>query len=387
MQLQSTNTLQKLVESLYQSPGQWLPFLEQLTQWSNARSARMLVLDNYASEVRSSIKHNIDDNYHQQYVDHYVNTCPWRPELSQLPEGQLYSTYLDFSCKQNDYYKTEFFNDWARQQDIHHGVCGTVHQSTGQKVQLLVQRCEGQGYFHQAEMDVFNKLIPHLRRVITMQQQFEARQVRSDVIAQAQHISALPLILMDHACRVSYISPNAEQMLANRSGLAIRNKRLTVSPDPATRQRFEQLLAECVASARGQWHRSGGWFPVKSKQDGSYGLLVMPVHPDLSFPRLLGAKTFAAVFIYDPSLHITLCADTLKSIYNITPAESELLKALVRGMTLENYAQSRSRSLHTVKSQMKSLLRKTGADRQVTLVTQITNGPACLRALPTKLSL
>jgi DNA-binding CsgD family transcriptional regulator len=379
MQLQSTSTLQKLVESLYQSPGQWLSFLEQLTQWSDARSARMLVLDKHASEVRSSIKYNIDNNYHQQYVDYYVNTCPWRPELSKLPDGQLYSTFLDFSCKQDEYYKSEFFNDWARLQNIHHGVCGTIYQNEGQKIQLLIQRSEGQGYFNRAEMDVFNTFIPHLRRVITMQQQFEAREARSDAIVDAQQVSALPLILLDHACRVSYVSHNAEQILANCPGLTINNQRLTVSPDPATRQRFQQLLADCIASAHGQWHQAGGWFPLKRLQGGSYGLLVMPLHPELECPRLSAVESFAAVFIYDPMAHIKLCADTLKAVYNITPAEAELLQALVQGDTLESYADRRSRSLHTIKSQLKFLFRKTGTSRQATLVNLISNGPACLR--------
>ena len=378
MQLQTAKKQKKLIESLYQMPGQWQTFIEQLTQWSNARSARMLVLDKHASEVRSSIKHNIDDKEHKQYVDHYVNTCPWRPELSKLPEGQLYSTFLDFSCKQAGYYKSEFYNDWARQQDIHHGACGTIYQGTGLKVQLLIQRTEGQGYFNHEEMVVFNKLIPHLRRSITMQQQFEVLQTKSDAIRHAQQTSALPMILLDHASRVNYVSQSAEQILAGSSGLVVCNKRLTVSSDPVIRQRFEQLLAECVASARGQWHRAGGWFPVKRPQGGTFGLLVMPIHPELHHPRLSVMNNFAAIFIYDPASQVTLCADTLKSMYSISPAEAELLKALVQGVTLECYAQSRSRSLHTVKAQLKSLFRKTGADRQVTLVNQIMNSPACL---------
>ena len=102
------------------------------------------------------------------------------------------------------------------------------------------------------------------------------------------------------------------------------------------------------------------------------------MHSEIHHLRLSQMKSFAAVFIYDPASRVTLCADTLKSMYNITPAEAELLKALVQGVTLEYYAQSRSRSLHTVKAQLKSLFRKTGADRQVTLVNQIMNSPACL---------
>lgn len=380
MQLQLKHTQRKLLESLHQSPGQWAAFLQLITEQSNARSARMLVLDKQASMVQSSIKYNIDDACHQQYVEHYVNHCPWRPELAALPAGRLYSTYLDFSCKQNDYYKTEFYNDWAGPQDIHHGVCGTIYQSDEQKVQLLIQRCKGQGHFNRDEMAVFNALVPHLRGVITMQQQFAAHEAKTNAINRMQLMSPMPLILLNHDGGVNYISQQAEQALATGGELTIVNNRLVVSADPVTRLRFSQRLTDCIASARGQWHRAAGWFAIKRSQGGEYGLLIMPVHPEAKAFDLSGGQSFAAVFIYDPAIQISLCSETLKVMYGITPAEAELLKALVHGESLESYAQSRSRSLHTVKTQLRSLFRKTGTVRQLSLIQQIISGPARITA-------
>src|SRR5690606_4447766 len=129
-----------LLNQLYSSaldPGHWQHFLAELVNATDSRSARLLVLNKSANEVLHSTKVNIDDRDHRRYVENYVNTCPWRLELAQKPSGQLYSTFHDFSCRQRAFYQTEFFNDWARELDIHHGICGTVYQTEEYKVQLL----------------------------------------------------------------------------------------------------------------------------------------------------------------------------------------------------------------------------------------------------------
>lgn len=155
-----------MIESIYTTvtdQGAWHTFLRELVACSKSRSARLLVMNPEATRVISSIKVNIDDNYHRQYVDHYVNTCPWRPELQRKTPGRLYSTYLHFSCRQPQFCRSEFFNDWARPQDIHHGVCGTIFRNSSHSVQLLVQRTRDQGHYNEAQTAFFNDLIPHLQ--------------------------------------------------------------------------------------------------------------------------------------------------------------------------------------------------------------------------------
>ncbi|QJX02642.1 hypothetical protein HML84_14985 [Alcanivorax sp. IO_7] len=80
------------MDTLYATPVDqqcWPAFLEQLVRISRSRSARMLVLDRAAEQVTSSAKINIDDGAHRQYVDYFVNACPWRPELREKPRAPV----------------------------------------------------------------------------------------------------------------------------------------------------------------------------------------------------------------------------------------------------------------------------------------------------------
>lgn len=77
--------LPDLLEQLYRTPvdiTQWQGFLAKLTDATSSRSARLLVMDKEAKRVHYSDKVNIDDDQHRDYVNHFVNLCPWRPELA-----------------------------------------------------------------------------------------------------------------------------------------------------------------------------------------------------------------------------------------------------------------------------------------------------------------
>lgn len=370
-----------LIELLYASPGDdglWSRFLSEIVTITASRSARMLVLDRTATQVDSSIKINIDDNPHTDYVNHFVNACPWRPELALKPKGRLYSTYLDFACKQRDYYKTEFFNDWARPLDIHHGACGTVYQDAGQTVQLLVQRTGGQGHYATEDLAFLNSLVPHVRRVVTLHREVQHARAQGEATALAAGTYSLPFILLEQRARVSFVSPGAQRFLAAGHALWIAEGKLTAQR-PAERKCLHELVRRCVRSGRGAWDSAGGWMALERPGGAPLKLLVMPVHPDAADTTLFGQRAFAAVFIYDPDAEFHICRETLRALYQLTPAEARLSEALALGETLEHYASSRKRSLNTLRAQLKAVFKKTGVARQAELVGLVLGGPAARR--------
>ena len=63
--------------------------------------------------------------------------------------------------------------------------------------------------------------------------------------------------------------------------------------------------------------------------------------------------------------------DTLQllgQLYGLTGAELEVLTGLVNGMAVEQVAQLKGRSIATVRTQVRSLLAKTGSERQSDLI-------------------
>lgn len=369
-----------LLENLYLSvtePERLQQALECLVRATASRSARLLIMNEDATAVKRSLKVNIDDSAHRDYTHHYVNTCPWRPELKHKKPGRLYSTYLDFSCKQKAFYQTEFYNDWARGLDIHHGVCGTVDRSAGEAVQLLIQRTAGQGPYSGAETREINSLLPHFRRAFFLGRQIAAERARHAAAATAAGGSRLPFLLLDQRGRVQYTSPGAEMLIDNGLLPPPRQGRFRCFLE-ADNQRLRRLVRACLRTAQGRGRSAGGSL-VMRRGDGSHlNALVTPIHPGLDVGALFPvAEGFVAVFLHDPMQPVSLDLVQVATLYGLTDAEARVAGVVAEGEPLEKLAAECSVSIHTVRAQLKAVFRKTGTSRQSALARLLLTGPGC----------
>lgn len=74
------------------------------------------------------------------------------------------------------------------------------------------------------------------------------------------------------------------------------------------------------------------------------------------------------MFIFEPRRDIEVSSSVVVRNYGLTKAEARLTLALVNGMTVTEYAEANGTSIHTVYSQVKCVLAKTGVRRQAELV-------------------
>ena len=61
-------------------------------------------------------------------------------------------------------------------------------------------------------------------------------------------------------------------------------------------------------------------------------------------------------------------ADLLGGLFDLTPAESRLARAIAGGATVQDYARGAAISVETVRTQLKAIMVKTGTHRQSDLV-------------------
>ncbi len=377
----STNFVQvrgRLIENIYSTitdPANWGSLIRELATSTNSRSARLLVMNPDADRVISSAKYNIDDSYHRQYVDHYVNACPWRPELLTKERGRLYSTYLHFSCRQSDYLRTEFYNDWARPQDIHHGVCGTIYQDCGRTVQLLVQRTEDQGYFSETDTTFFNGLVPHLQHALQLAGQIVDSRARADAIEIASRNETMPFILLDFLLRPIYCNSDAEALINAESTLLLKKEQLRLI-DRVKNLHLQRLLQKCLSAADSRnFHTAGGMLEVPRLDNSNLYLWVKPVHPDV--PIMSGRPAgYVAVYLYDPKSKIPIDRERLAELYALSKAEIRVAIEILDTPDPAEVAKRCCISLHTVRSHLKAIFSKTNTRNQADLVKQLLVGPA-----------
>jgi DNA-binding CsgD family transcriptional regulator len=365
---------QALLDTLYattRDQSLWDDFLHQLVTVSQSRSARLLVLDQAAETVRSSTKINIDDRAHQNYVDYFVNTCPWRPELREKPAGRLYSTYLDFSCRQRRFYKTEFYNDWARGLDIHHGVCGTVYQTDEYTIQLLVQRTGGQGPYEAQDTAWFNELVPHVRRAIDLTRHLHQLEWGGRGGRLAGH---RPFAVLGKGGRVAFLCDRAQALIAGDDDLLYRHGRLTPKRQ-GPRERFLALVDNVVAGAGRDWRHPGGPVSLPRRDGGRLVCMVSPLAPAAS-GTLLASQGRALVYFHAPEYEGAVDEQRIAELFDLTPAEARVAAAIAEGSDLKTLAARLSLSVETVRVQLKSVFRKTGTRRQNELAARILLSPA-----------
>ncbi|WP_020677863.1 helix-turn-helix transcriptional regulator [Geopsychrobacter electrodiphilus] len=367
-----------LIESVYRTasdPNSWETLLRDLVKATDSRSARLLIMNTGANHVLSSLKINIDDHAHGQYTDYFVNKCPWRPELLRMAPGRLYSTYLHFSCRQREFYQTEFFNDWARKLDIHHGLCGTVYRDSRQTVQLLIQRTRDQGHYTEADTGFVNSLVPHMQHALLVAEQLAQSYAMAQATAIATENEALPFILLDENLRLAYCSQGGKLYLREKALLQMKDGRLFLN-DVLKNHRLQQLLRQCLDAARAvDFQPRGGSMRLPRADRADVQLLVKPLHAGLR-PLVGRSNSFVVIYCYAPDAQIRLDPELLRELYNLSAAEARVAVAMVEAPGSDEVARRCGISLHTVRSHIKSIFSKTQAKNRAELMKILLTSPA-----------
>lgn len=101
-------------------------------------------------------------------------------------------------------------------------------------------------------------------------------------------------------------------------------------------------------------------------------LVAVPCRPEtLATPK----KAAALVFITDPDQKAPARADTLRTLFRLTPAEVKLATVLLEGKSLSEAANLNQVGRETVRSQLKSIFIKTGTRRQSELIGLLLKVP------------
>ncbi|NYE62381.1 DNA-binding CsgD family transcriptional regulator [Duganella sp. 1224] len=129
-----------------------------------------------------------------------------------------------------------------------------------------------------------------------------------------------------------------------------------------------QSLARAVAAALADGH--GAAQRVLSLPRGGRQPLLLAVAPFLPPAALPALPACAIVLAIDPDAY-QLSGKLLMQLFDLTPAEAGVALALAHGDALEDIAAALDISLHTVKTHLHKLFRKTGTRRQGELVAML----------------
>jgi DNA-binding CsgD family transcriptional regulator len=100
-----------------------------------------------------------------------------------------------------------------------------------------------------------------------------------------------------------------------------------------------------------------------------------PIHVEQSF----APRPAAVAFVTDPDRDPELVPEKLRRLYGLTVREAAVVAELVRGRDLHEAAERLDMSVHTARTLLRFVFRKTDTHRQSELVGLVLRGPEGLR--------
>lgn len=224
-------------------------------------------------------------------------------------------------------------------------------------------RTADQGAFGPSERGVLRRLTPHLARALQVRLTLHAASVGGPALIQALERAQLGMIVTDAGTRPVFMNTVARTHLAE-GRMLVRNWRVAVEDAAGT-----TVLHQAVAAAAGKG--IGG--AVTLNESNGPGVLSISISPLTGMSGAANAAGGEAILVIENRR--TATGDGLQQAYGLTPAETSLLTALVRGERLAEYAERTSVKLTTVKTHLRSLFAKTGEQRQADLIRRALSQP------------
>lgn len=311
----------------------------------------------------------------ESYGHHYCHQNVWLRNENLHYEGQVLSSAQTYPIQQLP--RTEWYADWLRPQDLFYSFAAVVEKRAHRSLNVTALRNKRAGTYSELEMDQLRTLMPHLQTSFALHRRLH----RTLALAHAslELLDRLPLgivLLDDNAC-VLHANRRALDLTRQKNPL-IRIRRGLYEDDELHAVHgsddlvLQRAMHQAVTTGRGLPVTAGKGLHLRGLEHDLH-LLVTPL---AQHAEPFGTASTAAVFISDPSAVLKGLDAVLRMCYRLTVAESLLAQSLVNGMSLSEYASERELSVHTIRTQLKAVALKVGANRQADIVRTILNGPA-----------
>ena len=365
----SSGAAMRLIDALYdaaQEPQGWPAALKMASENFGAAGATVLVIDRPTNELRLFEGYNIPDEAFVEYRDHYLAVDPRLRFVRQHPEHALYYDRLHHSEAEID--RDEYY-EWLRR------VGGFRYYAAGRTINTLetagfftVQRTARQGHLDREELDMLQRLQPHIVRSSQISLLLASSAVQLEAARETLHEIATGVLLLDRRGRIIFRNRTAEALLQRSALLRCEGETTLGAPRLGHHQRLQRAIADALQGldeARGR-----GAELLLSDDDGA--AMMVRIMPLFGRERpVLGSDAAVAVFLHDPAQRAADCAGELGRRFNLTHAEAQLCQALLEGRTLKEHAAQTGTNHETARTHLKRILIKTGTRRQAELVAYL----------------
>jgi DNA-binding CsgD family transcriptional regulator/PAS domain-containing protein len=373
----------ELIDLVYDAvldPGLWPRFLRALAGAIGGASIGMSLRHPRPGNPGWIVFHDTDPAYDVAYQERFFGIDPFRLRSGTLSAGSC-EVMAGGAIDARALERSEFYNEWMRPQGwLPSPSLGVTldRDQYGEPIGLGIFRPRGARAYGDRELRLLRTLVPHLQRATRTALRLSQAETEATVGAGAIELLPVAALLIDPDGRVMRANRKALALAERGDAVAHTRSGLVLRPHlSALRRRFAE--AQCSgrivdAPAEVAHHssipRAGGGAPLR--------VSIIPCSA-VRASGTDGPPGYAWLLIEDPDEIVRPSVAALESQLGLTTAEARLCALLVSGQRLDEAAEELGVSQETVRSQLKSTFRKTGARSQADLVRLVLQRPMLAR--------
>lgn len=287
----------------------------------------------------------------------------WSKEY--LSKGVVLGTDI---VPQKNMRETPFYQEVLTSLGLEYLMAGVSLFGEDYRTLLKFFRATKQENFSNDEATELGTLMPEIRQMMRFTERLYERMVLETAESKAGAPRGAATIIINTKGEVVHANQVAESLLSEGKILDAKQNHLYAVDDLDSK-----ALSKMMAQALGNTGT-----PVQDcalvgegSDVGVHQLLALPVPlEEPPFPWMEALRV-AAVVVIDPMRTVKIDPSILKTLYQITPAEIDLVNAMANGIKPVQYAAQANKSVPTVQTQRQAVFQKVGVSNQLELMTML----------------
>ena len=358
-----------LVQDLLAAPGSeqgWALFLQHLAAALGGSAASFISHDFASAQTGIAVTARTDPEALAGYNQHWHQFDPWAhsPAFAQARSGSVVSG--EMLIRSEDLRRSEFHNDFGRHYGIVQCLAGIIEVSPRALSCVSINGNAQRHNFNEADAALVAGLMTPLQRALEIHRRLSGAELMA--LNATAVLDRLPhgVLLVSKTGAVLSTNRAADQILRARDGLTSDHGELRAATVQLTNRLREAVFA---ASRTGVGTAiEGDVSLILPRPSGRRPLSIIIAPLPLRRIEFAADSAAAIIFVTDPDRALAADIMAFRSMFGLTPAESELVRCLASGLTLEESAAELGLRIDTVRSRLKVVFQKTNTHRQADLV-------------------
>lgn len=313
--------------------------------------------------------------------DEQNNIDPGNPYIAISPftgmkPDQLF-TVADV-LSEEEWRASSYYRDWCAPHGVFHVLAADIATRDGGVYGFRVTRPETAPAFSEADIEFGRRLIPHIKRALTLHLSINQDRKVSTLYSHAMAQLMVGVVVLDQNGHVIDCNPAATAILEMNDGLRVVGKQLEANYANDNRK-LQGLVRDALTHPQAAKVSLTEAMSV-SRPTGrlSWGLIVQSISSDQWTEGK--QRPSVAVFVRDTEGKVHPPVRLAQQLFQLTPAETALAIQLANGLSLEEAAEVLNIRRNTARAHLRSIFSKTGVRRQTELVRIFLNSVAWLSA-------